>query len=68
MKTREIDGVEASKINLTKKYGIIGEGCVGIWGEGNTVDEAVADAGKNQVEYSGCEKPDFSECEIVERG
>ena len=65
MKTRTIDQAEASKINLTKKFGIMGAGCDGIWGEGDTVEEAMTDAGNNQVEYSGCEKPEFSECEIV---
>jgi hypothetical protein len=65
MNTRKIDQAEASKINLTKKYGIMGDGCIGIWGEGDTVDAAMDDAGKNQVEYSGCDKPDFTECEIV---
>ena len=68
MRTRKIDQAEASKINLTKTYGIYGDGCIGIWGEGATVDEAIEDAGKNQIEYSGCEKPDFSECEIVTVG
>ena len=65
MKTRKIEQAEADKINLTKKYGIMGDGCDGIWGEGDTVDEAVTDAGNNQVEYSGCEEPDFTDCEIV---
>jgi hypothetical protein len=67
MRTRTIDQTEASKINLTKKYGIMGDGCDGIWGEGDTVEEAMTDAGNNQVEYSGCEKSDFAECEIVVR-
>jgi hypothetical protein len=51
--------------NLTKKFGIISDGCIGVWGEGDTEKDAINNAGENQMTYARCDKPDFSDCEIV---
>lgn len=34
----------ADRYYQAKKYGIIGEGCNGVWGTGDTISEATADA------------------------
>jgi hypothetical protein len=65
MNTRKIDQAEASEINLTKKYGIMGDNCISIWGEGDTLDEAIRAAGENQADVLHG-KTDFDDCEIVE--
>jgi len=63
MKTRKIDAEEAKKISLTKTYGIMGDNCMGVWGEGDTIEEAKTDAEMNMLEYAGA--VGFEECEIV---
>ena len=44
MNTTKINKIEAKKISLTARYGVIGDGCLGIWGEGRTVEAARMDA------------------------
>ena len=44
MKTEIITIETADKFCQTKKFGIISEGCTGVWGEGDTIDEAIEDA------------------------
>ena len=64
MKTEQITPAQAATISQTKTYGIISEGCTGVWGEGDTVEEAIADAEQNQLEYAGA--VDLDGCWITE--
>lgn len=53
MKTEKITLAEAEKINQGKKYGIISGGCLGVWGEGDTVEDATEEAVRIIREQAG---------------
>lgn len=44
MKTEIVTKEYAEKFCQTKRFGIISEGCTGIWGDGDTIEEAIEDA------------------------
>ena len=46
-KIEKIDVSTARKYSQEKKYGVIGDNCMGVWGDGDTVEEAIQSA----VEY-----------------
>lgn len=53
MKTELVTLETARKYNQTKRYAVISENCSVIWGEGDMVEEAEADAIKNMRETCG---------------
>jgi len=44
MLTYKITTDEAENYHQTKKFGVISEGCTGVWGQGDTMNEAEAEA------------------------
>lgn len=54
MRVIKITTEQATKNNQTKKFGIISEGCTGVWGEGETIEQAQADALKSVENLDGC--------------
>lgn len=53
MKIEIVTKEYADKLGQTKMFGVISEGCTGVWGDGDTLDAAIADAEANQLEYAG---------------
>lgn len=53
MNVEKVEKQYAAKFQQTKRFGVIAEGCIGIWGEGATLDAAISDAKRNQKEYAG---------------
>lgn len=53
MNVEKVKKQYAAKFQQTKRFGVISEGCIGIWGEGSTLDAAISDAKRNQKEYAG---------------
>lgn len=64
MKTEKVTAEYAAGFMQEKKFGIISEGCNGVWGEGSSIEDALADAKRNQQEYAGA--VDLSDCYIME--
>ena len=55
MKTEIVTKEYAAKFSQTKTFGVISEGCIGIWGEGDTIDVAIEDAKSHGLsDLDGC--------------
>ena len=55
MKIEIVTAEYADKFNQTKKFGIISDGCTGVWGEGDTIEDAIEDAKSNGLsDLDGC--------------
>jgi hypothetical protein len=55
MKIEIITKETADKFCQTKKFGIVSEGCIGIWGEGDSIDVAIEDAKSHGLsDLDGC--------------
>jgi len=66
MHVETVSAEYASKYSQAKRFGVISEGCTGVWGEGDTLGEAKADAVANMVE--GCGVADLAGCWVMEIG
>jgi len=64
MRVKQITKEEALRISQTMRFGVISEGCIGVWGEGDTLECAEANALENQCEYAGAS--DLSDCWATE--
>ena len=55
MKIEIVTKEYADKFSQTKKFGIISDGCTGVWGEGDTIEDAIEDAKSNGLsDLDGC--------------
>jgi predicted methyltransferase MtxX (methanogen marker protein 4) len=64
MKIEMVSREYAATFSQSNKFGVISEGCIGIWGEGETIENAIYDAEKNQKEYAG--KSDLNGCYLMQ--
>lgn len=53
MRIEKVEKDYAARYQQTKRFGVISEGCIGVWGEGRTLDAAISDAKRNQKEFAG---------------
>jgi hypothetical protein len=53
MRIEKVEKDYAARYQQTKRFGVISEGCFGVWGEGRTLDAAISDAKRNQQEFAG---------------
>lgn len=60
MRNEIINEDQARSIEQVKKYGVISEGCSGVWGEGDSETEAI----QNTFDYLITETPEKTSDEI----
>lgn len=53
MRIEKVEKDYAARYQQTKRFGVISEGCIGVWGEGRTLKAAISDAKRNQKEFAG---------------